>query len=221
MNQECWDQIDDYFTGKLIPSDPSLDAVLLESAKADLPAINVTPLQGRFLNMLVAISGSKHILEIGTLGGYSTIWMARALPENGSVVTLELNPHCAEIARANFRNTGVSERIDLREGPALDALPLLLAEDRAPFDFVFLDANKEQHPDYFEWALKLGKRGTLIIADNVVRGGGILDANPEDPNLRGIRKLVDMIQSDPRVEATALQTVGSKGYDGFAIARII
>ena len=190
------------------------------SAAAGLPSINVTPPQGRFLQLLVRLQGARNVLEIGTLGGYSTIWMAQALPPDGSLVTLELDPDCASIARSNFSFAGLGERIDLREGPALESLAHLAAEGGSPFDFVFLDADKEHHPDYFQSALALSRPGTLIVADNVVRSGGILDADTDDPDLQGIRRLFDLIADEPRVEATALQTVGSKGHDGFVLALV-
>lgn len=221
MSEDLWSAVDSYVTSKLVPPDDILESALRDSAQAGLPAINVTPAQGRFLNLLARVHGARHVLEIGTLGGYSTIWMARALPPDGSVVTIEFDPHCAAVARNNFERAGLSELIDLREGRALDILPQLKAEKRPPFDFVFLDADKEHHADYFEWSLELARPGTVIIADNVVRSGAVIDENSDDPNIVGTRKLFDLMHSSPRVEATALQTVGDKGYDGFAMALVV
>lgn len=221
MSEDLWSSVDSYLTRKLLPPDEILESVLRDSTDAGLPAINVTPTQGRFLNLLARIQGAKHVLEIGTLGGYSTLWLARALPPEGSLVTIERDPQCASLARRNFERAGLSTLIDVREGSALQVLPQLKSEHRPPFDFVFLDADKEHHPDYFEWALELSRPGTVIIADNVVRGGALLDSDTDDSNLRGIRRLFDLIETSPRVEASALQTVGSKGYDGFAIAVVI
>ena len=221
MSQKKWDQVDHFLEDRLLPHDEILEAALQASNEAGLPAISVTATQGRFLNLLARVRGARRILEIGTLGGYSTIWLARALPADGSLVTLELDSNCSTVARTNFERAGLADLIDLREGPALDSLPQLAAEGGAPFDLVFLDADKEHHPDYFQWALKLSRPGTLIVADNVVRDGAILDPATEDPSLQGIRELFDLLYSDSRVEATALQTVGSKGYDGFAMALVV
>jgi predicted O-methyltransferase YrrM len=221
MSEPTWNRIDDYITDKCVPADSWLASALRASTEAGLPDINVTPPQGRFLELLARIVGARRILEVGTLGGYSTLWLARGLAPGGSVVTLELDPHCATVARANFARAGLADRIELREGPALDSLAQLASENLPPFDLVFLDADKEHHADYFAWALRLARPGTVIVADNVVRDGRILDPDPDDPNLRGIRALFKLIATEPRVEATALQTVGTKGYDGFAIARVI
>jgi predicted O-methyltransferase YrrM len=198
-----------------------LDAVLAASSAAGLPEINVAPNQGKLLQLLAQSHGARSILEIGTLGGYSTIWLARALPADGKLVTLEFEPKHAEVARANFARAGLGGKIELRLGKASDHLAQLVAEGRGPFDFIFIDADKESYPDYLAWALKLSRRGTLIIADNVVRKGEVADASSEDPRVQGARRFNELLAAEPRVSATILQTVGSKGYDGFALALVI
>jgi predicted O-methyltransferase YrrM len=204
-----------------VPPDPALDAALAASEAAGLPPINVAPNQGKLLMLLAQIQGARRILEIGTLGGYSTIWLARALPADGRVVTLEADRRHAGVARANFAHAGLSDLIELRVGRALDTLPQLVAEGLEPFDMVFIDADKPGNPDYLAWALKLTRRGSLIIADNVVRDGRVADAKSRDSSVRGIRRFNALLAAEPRVSATAIQTVGSKGYDGFAIALVV
>jgi predicted O-methyltransferase YrrM len=218
--QEMWTEVDRYFGDLLAPSDDKLDAALDANRKAGLPAIDVTPLQGKFLDLLVRVSGARRVLELGTLGGYSTIWMARALPEGGRLVTLEANPHHAEVARANLRRAGVEDRVDLRLGPALESLPALEAEG-VPFDLIFIDADKTGYPDYLGWSLRLSRPGTLIVADNVVRKGKVVEAGSDDPDVRGVRRFTELVAAEPRLSATVLQTVGTKGHDGFALAVVL
>ena len=221
MNEETWSAVDSYITGKLLCPDPALDAALAASNAAGLPEIAVAPNQGMMLQMFARLVNARRILEIGTLGGYSTLWLARALPRGGRLVTLEFDPHHAEVARANFSNAGLAHRIDLRVGPALESLPKLAEEKPDPFDFVFIDANKEDTAEYFAWALKLSRVGSFIIADNVVRSGAVIDPSDADPRVQGMRKFFDTVAAEPRVSATAIQTVGSKGYDGFAMALVV
>ena len=216
--KNTWTEVDEYFGDLLAPRDELLDAALKANEKAGLPAIGVSRLQGKFLFLLVKISQARRVLEIGTLGGYSTIWMARALPAGGSIVTLELNPKHAEVARQNLRQAGMLERMDLREGRALDTLADLHAAGAGPFDLVFIDADKENYPGYLEWAMKLARPGTVIVVDNVVREGRVIDAESSDAELRGTRRMAEMMAAHPRLSATAMQTVGVKGYDGFALA---
>jgi predicted O-methyltransferase YrrM len=218
MTQEQWTEVDRYFTDLLVPPDPALDAALQTSAAAGLPPHNVSPNQGKLLLLLAQIQGARTILEIGTLGGYSTIWLARALPRDGRLITLEANPKHAEVARTNIAHAGLSDLVDLRLGLALSTLPQIATEGNSPFDLIFIDADKPNNPDYFIWALKLSRRGSLIIADNVVRNGAVVDATSSDPNVQGVRRFNELLASEPRLSATAIQTVGSKGYDGFAIA---
>jgi predicted O-methyltransferase YrrM len=225
MSQEQWTAVDRYITDLLAPPDPVLDAALQASAAAGLPPIAVPPNQGKLLQLLAQVQGARTILELGTLGGYSTIWLARALPSDGHLVTLEADPRYAEVARANIERAGFSDVVELRVGLAGDSLAQLLAEDRGPFDLIFIDADKKSNPEYFGWALKLARRGSLIVIDNVVRGGAILDPAGEDPSLgnvgiRGIRRFYEMLARESRVSATAIQTVGSKGHDGFALALV-
>nr|MBA2441935.1 O-methyltransferase [Rubrobacter sp.] len=187
---------------------------------AGLPQIDVSPNQGKLLHLLARVQGARTVLEIGTLGGYSTIWLARALPADGYLVTLENDPAHAEVAQANIVRAGLSETVEVRLGQGLDTLPQVAAEGRGPFDLAFIDADKQSTPEYFEWALELSRPGSLIVVDNVVRGGAVLDETSEDPAIRGIRRFYDLLAAEPRASATGLQTVGSKGYDGFAIALI-
>ncbi|MFM1653288.1 O-methyltransferase [Brevibacillus sp. B_LB10_24] len=217
MSHEQWTAVDRYFTDLLVPSDPALDAALEANAAAGLPPIDVTPNQGKLLHLLARIQGARTILEIGTLGGYSTIWLARALPAGGRLITLESAPKHAEVARANIERAGLSDIVEIRLGQALDTLSQLDAEEQGPFDLIFIDADKPNNPEYFKWALKLSRRGTMIIADNVVRKGVVIDEASTDPNIQGIRRFNELLAAEPRVSATAIQTVGSKGYDGFAI----
>lgn len=215
---DTWKKVDGFFTDALIPADPSLDAALASNHDAGLPPIDVTPLQGKFLELMIRATGGRRVLEIGTLGGYSTIWMARAVGSEGRVVTLELEKRHAEIAQRNFENAGVAERIDLRIGPASKSLAALVAERAEPFDFIFIDADKAGYPDYLQWSLKLSCPGTLIIADNVVRDGRVIEPDNPDPNIRGVRRFTELVAAEHRLSTTVLQTVGGKGYDGFAIA---
>ncbi len=217
MNQNQWAAVDRYITDALVPADPVLEAALQASTDAGLPAINVAPNQGKLLHLLARIHGARTILEIGTLGGYSTIWLARALPVGGRLVTLELDPKHAEVARANFGRAGLADVIELKLGRALDTLPGLAAEKRGPFDFIFIDADKVSIPEYFAWALKLSRPGTVIIVDNVVRKGAVVDATSSDPSVQGVRRFNQLLAAEKRVSATSLQTVGSKGYDGFTL----
>ena len=217
MTPEQWTAVDGYINGLLVPPDPVVEAAIKASVAAGLPPISVSPSQGKLLQLLAQIQQAQNILEIGTLGGYSTIWLARALPAGGRLITLELDPKHAEVARANFARAGLSGIIELRLGSALDTLPQLVAEGRGPFDLIFIDADKQGYPDYFAWALKLSRRGTVIIADNVVRNGTVVDAASSDPLVQGVRRFNELVAAEPRVSATEIQTVGSKGYDGFAI----
>ena len=219
--QELWTQVDRYFGDLLAPSDAKLDAALKANREAGLPSIDVSRLQGKFLELLVRISGARRILEIGTLGGYSTIWMARALPEGGHIITLEADPHHAEIARANLINAGVLNRVDLRLGRAIENLPALEASAAGPFDLIFIDADKPSNPEYLQWAMKLSRPGTVIVTDNVVREGKVVDLKSDDKDVQGTRRFAELVAAEPRLSATVLQTVGSKGYDGFALAVVL
>jgi predicted O-methyltransferase YrrM len=220
MSQEQWSAVDRYLTDLLVPADPALAAALEASAAAGLPSINVTPNLGKLLQLLAQAHGARTILEIGTLGGYSTIWLARALPADGRLVTLESDPKHAEIARGNIARAGLADIVELRLGPAQETLPQLLAEGRGPFDLVFIDADKQNYPAYLGWSLKLTRRGSLIIADNVVRKGAVADAASTDPLVQGVRRFLELLAAEPRVSATAVQTVGNKGYDGLAVAQV-
>ena len=219
--KEHWEAVDDYLERALLKSDVALEAVLERNAKAGLPPIDVSPMHGQLLYMLTLATHAKRVLEIGTLGGYSTICFARAVGLTGQVVSLEVNPKHAEVARNNVNATGVGEIVDIRVGAALDSLPVLDAEGGRPFDVVFIDADKPNNPHYFEWALRLTRVGSLIICDNVVRNGEVANANSSDPSVQGARALFDAMHREPRVVATAVQTVGRKGYDGLAIAQVI
>lgn len=217
MDEALWNEMDGFIVEKLLPADPVLDAVLAASEAAGLPAISVSAAQGQMLHIFARMMGAKRILEIGTLGGYSTLFFARALPEGGTVVTLEADVHHAEVARANFARAGLSDRIDLRVAPAIETLPVLEAEGAGPFDLIFIDADKPSNPAYLDWALRLSRPGTLIVCDNVVRAGRVLDAASTDASVIGIRRTYEMAGAEPRLTATAVQTVGAKGYDGFAL----
>ena len=213
MAEDRWTEVDAFIEQHLIREEAPCE-VLAANAAAGLSAIDVSPTQGKLLHMLVRMTGARNVLEIGTLGGYSTIWMARALPHGGRVVTIEIDPRTAEVARANFDRAGQAERIELRLGAALDVLPQL----EGPFDLVFIDADKSNNANYAAWALRLARPGTVIVCDNVVRDGRLLDASGADPGVEGTRALFDLFGAEPRVTATAIQTVGRKGWDGFAIA---
>ncbi len=218
MTQKLFREVDSYLADKLIPGDEALREALKANATAALPSIDVSPTQGKLLHLLARISAAKRILEVGTLGGYSTIWLARALPKDGSLVTLELNPKHAEVAAANIHRAGLSHLVDLRIGPAIDSLTRLHQENAAPFDFIFLDADKPNNPVYLDWAVKLSHPGTVIVGDNVIRKGAIIDAADTDPNVTGTRLFLEKLGSHPLLDATAIQTVGSRGHDGFALA---
>ncbi|SCF84041.1 O-methyltransferase [Streptomyces sp. Ncost-T10-10d] len=220
MTLAQWTEVDDYFNGLLVGPDEALDAAVEASDKAGLPAIQVAANQGKLLNLLARLQGARTVLEIGTLGGYSTIWLARALPEGGKVVTLEADPAYAEIARANIERAGLAHVVEIRVGRALDTLPELAAEGRGPFDVVFIDADKPSNPDYLAWSLKLTRPGSLIVADNVVRDGEVVDGGSDDPKVQGVRRFTELVAAEPRLSATALQTVGSKGYDGLMMALV-
>jgi predicted O-methyltransferase YrrM len=220
MSKELWTNVEHYLVESLIPSDGVLQETLLANAAANLPAIDVSPNQGKMLNLLARIQGARRILEIGTLGGYSTIWLARALPANGKLITLEAEPKHAMVASTNIARAGLSSVVELRLGPALESLAQLLKEQVEPFDFIFIDADKQNNPAYLEWSLRLSRPGTIIICDNVVRDGAVIDRASTDAGIQGTRRFFEMIAADSRVDATALQTVGSKGYDGFALALV-
>jgi predicted O-methyltransferase YrrM len=221
--QRRWDEVDRYITDLLVPEGAALDGVLRASEDAGLPPIAVTANQGKLLELLARVQGARRILELGTLGGCSTIWLARALPAGGQLITLESEPRYAELARANIARAGFGDVVELRVGPALETLPQLAAEGAGPFDLIFIDADKANYPGYFEWSLKLSRPGTLIVGDNVVRDGAILDPDADDPSggnatIKGVRRFYELLAAEPRVSATAIQTVGAKGHDGFALA---
>ncbi|WP_370943562.1 O-methyltransferase [Amycolatopsis sp. cg5] len=217
MTQELWSTVDDYLTTTLSPDDPALEAARRRSDDAGLPPIAVAPNQGKLLHLLAKLAGARRILEVGTLGGYSTIWLARALPPGGELITLEFDPKHAEVARENLAAAGVGDRVDIRLGAAADTLPTL----DGTFEFVFVDADKVNNPTYFTEALRLTKPGSVIVVDNVVRGGAVADASTTDPAILGIRRMNELIAAEPRVDATSLQTVGGKGYDGLTIALVV
>jgi predicted O-methyltransferase YrrM len=219
-DRETWTAVDQYFDDLLLPPDDALEAALKASEAAGLPQIQVAPSQGKLLHLLALTLGAKTILEIGTLGGYSTIWLARAVPAGGKVITLEADARHATVARSNFARAGLENAIELRLGKAIDTLPQLAHEGRGPFDLVFIDADKPSTADYFEWAMKLTRPGSLIIVDNVVRKGGVVDANNPDQNVQGIRRFVAALAAEKRITATWVQTVGVKGYDGLCIGRV-
>jgi predicted O-methyltransferase YrrM len=218
MTQERWTAVDRYITDLLIPPDPALDAALRASVAAGLPPINVSPSQGKLLMILAQLQGAKNILEIGTLGGYSTIWLARGLADGGRLITLEADRKHADLARANIARAGLAGVVELILGRAIDTLPELAAKGRGPFDLIFIDADKSSLPDYFSWSLKLTRPGSVIIIDNVIRDGAVIDPASTDPDVQGVRRMNETMAAEKRVTATAIQTVGSKGYDGFAIA---
>lgn len=220
VQQDQWTAVDEYVAGLLAPNDSSLEAALLASEEAGLPAIQVSPPQGKLLNLLATSVGARAILEFGTLAGYSTIWLGRALPEGGRLITLEAESRYAEVARENIARAGLGDAVDLRVGPALAVLPELHSEGAGPFDFTFIDADKENSPAYFSWALEHSRSGSLIVADNVVRDGTLADSQSADPKVQAQRRLQEMVAAESRVSATTIQTVGSKGYDGFTIALV-
>jgi predicted O-methyltransferase YrrM len=221
MDKEKWIAVDRYITDLLVPVDAALEGALKDSEAAGLPHISVAPNQGKLLWMLTRMQGARKILEIGTLGGYSTIWLARALPADGKLITLEIDAKHAEVARANIARAGLAPKVELRLGKALDSLAKIEAERLGPFDLIFIDADKRSNPDYFQWALRLSRPGSIIIVDNVVRDGEVINAASTDASVQGVRRFYDMLAAEKRVAATAIQTVGSKGYDGLAFALVI
>jgi predicted O-methyltransferase YrrM len=221
MSQEQWSAVDRYIEGLFIPPDPALEGVLRASQAAGLPAIQVASNQGKMLHLFARALSARSILEIGTLGGYSTVWLARALSPGGRLISLEIDARHAEVARANLAQAGLADRVEIRIGAALESLPTLEAEGCPPFDLVFIDADKTGYPDYLEWALRLTRRGSLIIADNVVRNGAVVDGGSTDALVQAVRRFNEHLAAEPRVSATVIQTVGSKGYDGFALALVI
>jgi predicted O-methyltransferase YrrM len=220
MDKQLWTAVDQYTTDRLLPPDPALDTALAASDAAGLPSISVSPSQGKLLMLLAQLAGASRILEIGTLGGYSSIWLARALGPGGRLITLEANPMHAEVARRNIAHAGFASVVEVRLGDARAAIQQLAAEGSGPFDLIFIDADKPSIPHYLEWSLKLSRRGSLIIVDNVIRDGALIDAQSQDANVQGARRLHEMLAVEPRVSATTIQTVGSKGYDGFTVALV-
>jgi predicted O-methyltransferase YrrM len=221
MSKELWAAVDQYINELLVPRDPILQAALHEADNAGMPAIQVSPPQGKFLHLLVRAIAARKILEIGTLGGYSAIWMARALAPGGRLLTLEANAKHFEVARDNFARAGLTDVIEQKLGPALQTLPGVAAEGRGPFDLIFIDANKSTISEYFDWSLKLSRKGTLIIVDNVIRHGTVVESDSTDEDVQGVRRFNERLAKESRVSATELQTVGSKGYDGFALAVVL
>jgi predicted O-methyltransferase YrrM len=219
--KKIWSDVDRYFEDALLPQDEALDSALNANRDAGLPSIDVTPLQGKFLELLVRIAGARRILEIGTLGGYSTIWLARGLPKGGRLITLEREPKHAKVARANLKRAGLLDHVDLREGRAVDSLAQLERESAGPFDFIFIDADKASNPEYLNWSLKLSRPGTVIVLDNVVRDGKVTDAKSIDPDIQGIRRFTELVAADSRLSATVMQTVAGKGYDGLALLVVL
>ncbi len=217
MTQELWTAVDSYIKEKMIPADAALSAAQQSGIDAGLPPIAVSPAQGKLLHLLARMCGAKNVLEIGTLAGYSTIWMARALPAGGHVITLEMDAKHAEVSRENFAMAGLADVVELRLGSALDSLPKLVGERRGPFDLIFIDADKKNIPAYLDWSLKLSRPGTVIVVDNIIRDGKVIDADSKDPDIQGVRQFNDLLATDKRVSATEIQTVGEKGYDGFAL----
>jgi predicted O-methyltransferase YrrM len=220
MNTDTASTVDRYFADTLALDDDILAAAQAASEAAGLPSISVSACQGKLLNLLAQMQGARNILEIGTLGGYSAIWLARALPPGGRLVTLEAAPKHVEVARANLARAGLADVVDVRLGAALDTLPKLAGERLAPFDMAFIDADKASNPEYFAWAVKLARPGAIVVVDNVVRDGAVVDAQSHDASVRGVRRLMALVAATPNVTATAIQTVGAKGWDGFLLARI-
>jgi len=216
--QETWAAVDRYFGDRLAPHDEALTACMETNREAGLPSIDVPSLLGKYLDLMVRISGARRVLEIGTLGGYSTIWLARAVPPGGKVVTLEIDPRNAEIARKNLERARVLDRVEIMVGPAMDTLRTFSESGADPFDLIFIDADKKSIPQYLEWSMKLSRPGTVILVDNVVRDGKVLDADSRDPDIQGVRRMTEMMAAHPRLSATAIPTVGARGYDGFAVA---
>jgi predicted O-methyltransferase YrrM len=221
MTQEIWNAVESYLNENLAPADIALQATLKNNIAAGLPTIDVAAHEGKLLYLLARMRSARRILEIGTLGGYSTIWLARALPDDGTLVTLELDPKHAEVATANIAGAGLASKVEVRLGPALDSLSKLHQERAKPFDFIFIDADKSGYPAYLDWSLRLSRPGTVIVADNIVREGKVADPKSNDPSVRGVRRFLEQMAANPNLEATAIQTVGTKGYDGFALAVVI
>ena len=217
MTQDQWTAVDRYISDLFVPPDPVLDEVLQASDAAGLPQFQVSPTQGMLLQLLAQALRARSILEIGTLGGYSTIWLARALPTGGKLITLEANRAYAQVAQANISHAGLDDRVELRLGRGVDTMGQLVAEGHRPFDLIFIDADKPSNPAYFKWSLRLSRPGTLIIADNIIRDGEVVNPGSHDPSVQGARRFHDLVAAEPRVTATAIQTVGSKGYDGFSL----
>lgn len=216
-----WTAVDQYFGDLLAPTDAQLDSALEANRRAGLPSIDVSRLQGKFLHLLALITQPRQVLEIGLLGGYSTIWLARALPEGGRITTLEYEQKHADVARVNLQNAGVLDRVDIRVGRAIDSLLKIESEGAGPFDLIFIDADKPSNPQYLQWALKLSRPGTVIVVDNVVRQGKIVDADSSDADVQGTRRMFELMAAEPRLSSGVLQNVGSKGYDGFAMAVVL
>jgi predicted O-methyltransferase YrrM len=216
--QDLWARVDRYFDDLLAPADAALQHALEANHAAGLPGIDVPASLGKFLALLVQMSGAKRVLEIGTLGGYSTIWLARAVPEGGRVVTLELEQRHAEIALSNLEFAGAMDRVEIRVGPALETLRAMTESGEEPFGLIFIDADKKSMPEYVEYSLRLSRPGTVLVLDNVVRDGQVLDANTDDENVQGVQRCMEMLAREPRLSATAIPTVGARGYDGFAVA---
>ncbi|TRZ40206.1 O-methyltransferase [Niallia circulans] len=216
-NEKTWNSVDHYFTKQFQPEIKDLEYVRDNNQKNGLPEIDVTPTQGKFLAMLAQLKGAKNILEIGTLGGYSTIWLARTLPENGKIVTLEVDPTHAKTAQANINSAKLADKVTIIEGPALTTLPTLQAQGFSKFDFIFIDADKPNNPHYIKWALQLAAKGAVIVSDNVVRDGEVINKNSSDEKVIGIRKFIDILAVDERADSVGIQTVGEKGYDGFVL----
>jgi predicted O-methyltransferase YrrM len=221
MDQELWTAVDGYFSDAAVGTDAALDATAAAAEAAQLPPVSVTPAYGKLLHLIARAQGAKRILEIGTLAGYSTIWLARAVPPDGRVVTLEFNPKHADIARTNLGHAGLADRVEIRVGPALDSLSQLAGGSEQPFDFIFIDADRPNVASYFDWAVKLARRGSVIVVDNVVRKGRVLDTSNSDAEIVGVRRFVEHLASDSRVSATMMQMVSAKGHDGFALALVL
>ena len=219
--EKIWSEVDNYLGNLLAPHDAALTQALDANHASGLPSIDVPPLLGKFLDLMIRISGARRVLELGTLGAYSTIWMARALPPDGRLITLELESKHADIARVNLEAAGVLDRVEILVGPAIESLRTMHASGAAPFDLIFLDADKQSLPQYLEWSLKLSRPGTVIIADNVVRDGKVVDDKTDDPHVRGVQRYLELAAKEPRLSTTAMPTVGARGYDGFSISLVL
>lgn len=220
QTNHVWSLVENYFIDQLQPNNEIMEQVIHNNRKNNLPEIDVSPTQGKFLSMLAKIKGAKNILEIGTLGGYSSIWLAQALPEDGRLVTLEFNSAHVKVAEENIKAAGMENKVTIIEGDALETLPTLQQEKMEGFDFIFIDADKPNNPHYIKWAIQLASQGALIVADNVVRDGKVVNENSEDANVQGVREFIDILSSDTRIDSVGIQTVGLKGYDGFIISRV-